>query len=674
MSRTRYIILSSIVAFFAALNTFADDGDSLWMHNTDRFGEHTLIGAMADFDSIEFRKNAMRLYYKKELGKAAEYVQRAYTSSTSGFDYYTFHNPGRIIYRPNEYTGMNFDSEASRWCFSRSKESDHFIVFWEPGFGSNPKKSNPSLDVDLLLKRAEMLYHFYTDTLGFIISGKSKSTDKYKIEIFVNYSNEWLATGSGYDDKIGALWCTPWALEASGGHTVGHEIGHSFQYMVSCDLGLSHGWRYGFGDNGSGGCAWWESCAQWQAFKVYPEQQFSNDYTAQYLDCANKNLLHQYWRYANYFIQDYWCQLHGQKFIGRLWRESTKPEDPVEAYIRITGIDQKTFNDQIFDYACRVCSWDIDGIRERGRNYIDNQVCHLTQDKADNTLWRVDSLYAPENYGYNIIRVNNAQPGMVVRANFKGLTGRRVQLDKAGWRYGFCAYLQDGTRRYGQMYSDREGTAEFTVPEGIEKMWFVVTGAPTKHWRHPWPDGDDKRDWPTDEQWPYQVQFEGTNKYGYFDEYPADYQRRDTTVTVNCELPYDASSYSYVQVQYDQGAISEALGLSSSQLQKLGHTSSSNPGFAGVNANGTLSYTMTSTSTSTYFGHWFNASGNVCNYDGNARIYAEITRSTFKVNIGQYPGKLTRGKTYTIRQAIRYKPTGSSRYYTCTFVVNVKVI
>ena len=93
-------------------------------------------------------------------------------------------------------------------------------------------------------------------------------------------------------------------------------------------------------------------------------------------------------------------------------------------------------------------------------------------------------------------------------------------------------------------------------------LWFVVTGAPTQHWRHPWPDGDDKRDWATDEQWPYQVQFEGTNKYGYFADYPTDYQRKDTTVTINCELPYDANSYSYVQVQYDLGAISEALGLS----------------------------------------------------------------------------------------------------------------
>ncbi len=646
--------------------------ETLWQHNADKFGEHTKID-LAQYDSIEFRKNVMYLYYKKELDKTLEYSTKTYPSAKV-YDYFTFEDPGRIIYRPNEFRSMDFNSESSRWCFNRSKESDHFIVFWEPGFGLNPKKSNISLDVDLLLQRAENLFTWYADSLGFVVPGASKSTDKYKIEIFVNYDTEWLATGSGYDDKIGALWCTPWALQASGGHTVAHEIGRSFQYLVSCDLGLTHGWRYGFGPNGAGGCAWWESCAQWQAFKVYPEQQFSNDYTAQYIDCANKNLLHQYWRYANYFIQDYWCQLHGRKFIGRLWRESTRPEDPVEAYKRLTNIDQATFNDQIFDYACRVCSWDIDGIRERGKSYIDNQVCHLTQDKSDKQVWKVDSLYAPENYGYNIIRVNNAQPGTVVKADFKGLTGRRVQLDKAGWRYGFCAYKTDGTRVYGNMYSDREGTAEFTVPDGVSKMWFVVTGAPTQHWRHPWPDGDDKRDWSTDEQWPYQVKFENTNKYGYFDEYPADYERKDTVVTLDVSLPYDGSGYGYVNVTFDMAAVSEALGLSSAQLKKLGATSSSNPGFYGINAGGSASYQLTSTSTSSYFGHWFNASGNVCGYDSNARIYSELDRNTFVAHVGQYPGKLTKGKTYTVRQAIRYKPSGSSKYYKCEYILKVKVI
>ena len=650
--------------------------DTLWYHNADRFSEHLAVD-MTQYDSISFRPLTMRLYYKKELGKTNDYATRAYNSDK--YDYMTFHNPGRIIYKPNEFKSMNFDSSSSRWCFERSRESEHFIVFWEPGFGLDPKKSDISLDVDLMLERAENLFHYYTDTLGFVIPGQSKSTDKYKLEIFVFYQTDWLATGSGYDDMIGALWCNPWALQAAGGHTLAHEIGHSFQYLVACDLGQTHGWRYGFGTNAEGGCAWWESCAQWQGFKVYPEQQFSNDYTWQYLDCCNKNLLHEDWRYANYFIQDYWCMLHGQKFIGTLWRESVKPEDPVEAYQRLTGITQEQFNDEIFNYAQRVCTWDINGIRDRGRSHIDNHSAwvHIADGGSltDSNTWLVDSAHCVENYGYNIVRVNTPAAGTTIKAHFKGLAGqsgyRKVKVAQAGWRYGFCALKDDGSRIYGQPFSEAEGTAEMTVPDGVQKIWFVVTGAPKTHWRHAWDDNA-----ANDEQWPWQVQFEGTEKYGVYGEYPADYQRRDTTVVINVELPYDASNYSSVPVQYDIEAASKSLGLSTEQLKAVKCSSSANPGFIAINnTNTTVTYnTTTSTSSSTVFGHWFNASGNVCGYDGNARIYAEFTPADFKCKVGQYPARLTKGKTYTIKQGIRYKPQGDTKYYRCTFQLNIKVI
>ena len=669
MKNKRFFLTLSLSLSF--LLTFAQT--TLWQHSVDRFGEHQTID-LTLYDSILFKKNSMRLYYKKELGKEQEYATRTYPQADV-YDYFTFQNPGRIIYRPREFSSLDFNSEPSEWCFQRSAESEHFIIFWQPGFGVNPSRATIKFNPDDLLKRAEQYFVFYTDSLGFVYPGNSRSTDKYKIEIFVRYQNDWLATGSGYDDKIGALWCNPSAV--NDGPTAAHEIGHSFQYLVSCDLGTTHGWRYGFGSNASGGCAWWENCAQWQAYKFYPGQQFTSSHYSGYLNNCHKNILNESWRYENYFIMDYWCQLHGKKCIGTLWRESKKPEDPVEAYKRIYNLSQEQFNDEFFDFARRAATWDIDGIRELGKNYVDAHSSYLVQDTSDKYLWICDKNHCPENYGYNIHRVNNAPAGTVLRAQFKGLVGdsrwRTIKTQYAGWRYGFCALKTDGTRVYGDICSEKEGAAEFTVPEGTDKVWFVVSGAPTQHWRHPWDDTDDKEVTDNDEQWPYQVRFENTNKYGYYDDYPASYQRKDTTVVVECDLPYDASSYSGVDVQYDMGAVSEALGLSSAQMKKLGYSSSSNPGFAGVNSNGSLSYTMTSTSRTDYFGHWFNANGNVCGYDSNARIYAEIMRDTYKVKVGQYPGKLTKGKTYTIRQAVRYKPSGETKFYVCTFVVKVHV-
>lgn len=648
--------------------------DTLWFHSADRFKAHQ-IEVMSQYDSVVVKGSLMRFYYKPELGKTTAYKTRNISPST--YDYYTFKDPGRIIYKPNEFSTMDFTKTSSRWCFQRSRESEHFIVFWERGFGQDPTKSDNPLDVDLMLERAEMLFAFYTDSLGFVIPGQSKSTDTYKIEIFVMYQTDWLATGSGYDDKIGALWCNPWALEAAGGHTLAHEIGHSFQYLVSCDLGKTHGWRYGFDANASewSGNGWWESCAQWQGFKVYPDQQFNNDHTAEYLDKCNKNPLNEDWRYACYFIQDYWCMLHGMKFIGRLWRESKKPEDPVEAYKRLTGITQEQFNDEIFNYAQRLCSWDIDGIRERGKAYIDNHTAWVHRaTTAEGDVWEADAAHCIENYGYHIIRVSTPDDGTVVKAHFKGIVGdsryRSIKPQQAGWRYGFCALTADGTRVYGNASSDAEGTATFTVPTGTQKVWFVVTGAPKTHWRHEWDENTDN-----DEQWPYQVRFEGTEKYGEYGDYPADYARRDTTVTIDVELRR-ANDYSAVYVNYDLEAASKALGLSTAQLRGVKCQSSANPGFVGINkSNSTVTDTpTTSTSSSTVFGHWYNASGNVCNYDNSAHLYAEFTPADFKCKVGQYPNRLTKGRTYTIKQAIRYMPTGATKYFMCTYVVNVKVI
>ena len=85
--------------------------DTLWFHVPDRFTESDFI-VINQFDSIQFRKNSMYFYYKPELGKTMPYTVRTYSSK---YDYYTMHNPGRIIYKPNEFRSMNFNSTSSRW-------------------------------------------------------------------------------------------------------------------------------------------------------------------------------------------------------------------------------------------------------------------------------------------------------------------------------------------------------------------------------------------------------------------------------------------------------------------------------------------------------------------------------------------------------------------------------
>ncbi len=419
---------------------------------------------------------------------------------------------GKQIYVPTWMMGDVYNT-ANNWSIERSKQSKNWILFWEPGFGDT---AVPIVDDCLAL--AEKSFNFYADSLKFVLKGSSK-TDTYKMIIRLRYSTDWEASGSGVDNTIGLLTLTSWALTSRGGQTIAHEVGHCFQYQTHCDNNDSNGWMYGFGDNASGSNGWWEQCAQWQAYKVFPAMQFTSEWFSGYLNNVHKNILNESYRYNDYFIQDYWCDLHGMDMIGRLWNKSIKPEDPVETYKRLNAITQSKFNDEMWTCGAKFATWDIPALKSYGANYITSR----TQPKMNNQgsyVWRIDSTVCLENYGHNIIRLNAPTTAKTVTVNFEGLAGtngfRKNYVYYAGWRYGFVALLKDGTRVYGDIspasmsVNAGKGSISFDCPTNCDKLWLVVSGAPSVHWRHAWDDND-----ATDEQWPYQVSFNNTNLYGY---------------------------------------------------------------------------------------------------------------------------------------------------------------
>ncbi len=438
------------------------------------------------------------------------------------------------IYIPTWMMGDVNDPNNS-WSMERSRQSKNWIVFWEPGYGQDPGvvvDGNYRINIDKLLDEAENAYTYYTDSLKFISHDGSKSS-KYKMIIRLRYTRDWEATGSGVDNTIGLLTLTAWSAQV-GGHTMAHEVGHCFQYQVHCDNGDQNGWMYGFGANASGGNGWWEQCAQWQGFKIYPEEQFTSSNFSTYLSNAHKHIIHEAPRYSNYFIQDYWVYKHGLDIIGRLWNESVKPEDPVEAYKRITGINQTQFNDEMYERAARFTTWDIPGIQSYGEGKI-SLLPQTSMTDVGNDYWLVDESMCPENYGYNVIRLNVPATSKQISVFFEGKMGmdgyRAKFVTMGGWRYGFVAMLSDGTRVYSDMasasYDTPNGSLQFECPANTLRLWLVVTGAPSVHWRHAWDDDDSN-----DEQWPYQVSFNNTNLYGKTNIYTSTQDVFESTIQV----------------------------------------------------------------------------------------------------------------------------------------------
>lgn len=667
------MLLTGTLAMGFANNAKAQRPDTMWVQYDNRFQDNKVI-PLKGYDTLRFQSSMIQCI-EGETGKKKNVVYP--TTSQPGTFY--LKDPGRILYCPNSMrtsstTPYGFNKTSSRWCFERSKESEHFVCFWEDG---------ASFDVDAMLKGAELSWKCYTEKLGFVKVGQS-STDKYKIVMRVYNTTDWVASGSGEDMKVGTLNLCPWALSSRGGATVAHEIGHTFQYLTNVDCGANntHGFNYGLGDNGAGGNGFWEDCANWMAYKVYPSRQFTDgEYFEGYMARHHQNIMHEDSRYHNCFYQDFLCDKFGQDFIGRLWREANRPEDPVDAIMRLQGLDNNGFAALMYDVFSHMCTWDTPSIRTAAKNRIGAHPQRLEMyTTGGKSYYRPKPEYCPQNYGYNISELAVPDAGTEISIDLQSLVGnadyRQVNTAQAGWRWGLVFYKTDGTTEYGDMQSGT-GILTTTVPEKTKRMWIVVMGAPKKWWHHLWDDNASN-----DEQWPYSLEMNGTTPLGVYKtsfqtyteaDFPEDYQRRDTTINITCNLTRDASNYTSVNVQYDMDAISEALGLTTAQLKAMKVGSGVNPHFVGISSTGNMVHTTTtSTSSSSRLGHWFTTTGNVCSYNSTAAIFAELLPDSWVCQVGQYPGRLTSGKSYTIRQGVTYKHT-DGRTYVATIVVKVNV-
>ena len=542
MRHTLFTLLYIIGCSFAATAQ-----DTLWLKPNNRYTVPKCV-VIGDADSILFRNAQVRIYKDGDF-QAQTYASliplsknNADSISSSAF---TFEFPGRAIWKPstsdNNYNN-DYTNPESQWSFKNSKESEHFIVYWDKKFGSNPNASSlpyyMRVDVDDLLQKAEQFYATNVNKLGMAVLGEDQSRlDEYKMIIHLLYDEGWTAVGSGYDDMIGALWVTPQTCHPVGS-TIAHETGHCFQYMVATDYrknGVSaytqRGWRYGYGTNGSGGNAFWEQCAQWQSFQDYPSEVFGyhvDVFKANY----HRHFCHEWMRYASYWLQYLWTEKHGDKAYGRIWRESRYPEDPLETYTRVfcdNSLDSMWT--VYFDYATRLPNYQFAAIHQYLGTQYSMRNFSTKMFKNDDDSYQVAYASCPETSGINIIPMRGFTAGTEVTADFTGLNPGSAlhssdpghafledgggqfeavttynsagKAENKGWRYGFVAVANDKTY-VSEMQSAPEGRATFTIPANTLRLSFVVIGAPSKYNRHAWDETDRN-----DEQWPYKVKFTG---------------------------------------------------------------------------------------------------------------------------------------------------------------------
>ncbi len=621
-------------------------------------------------------------------------------------DYEKYTAPGE--WNPHFENGPEYMlRHDSYYSWHRSKQSDHFFVFWSPEFGEDPNAetvpANMRVDIDDLLAKAEQFFDTNVNKLGMATLGQGKSMlDNYKMQIYLIYQDEWLATGSGYDDKIGALWVNPSTCQPVGS-TIAHEIGHSFQYQTYADRvqmqgvpadGRS-GFRYGFigpDGSGNGGCAYWEQCAQWQAQRDYPIEQFESYHFPGWLANCHRHFHHEFMRYESYWLQSYWVEKRGVDAYGRIWKESMAPEDAIMAYTRLyNNGDYSATRAELFDYAAKMATFDIDGMREYANDYYQDQYSTAMYLDYATGKYQISYKNCPGATGFNVIALNVPANGGTISVDFEGLgygaalhpkdKGLMVDGDgntagatstynavggaeNMGWRYGFVAKAGN-KRTYSAVGKDAKGNLSFEVPAGTENLYLVVQGSPEVYMSHGWDEIEEN-----DPQFPYCIKLNGTDLAYYEEEVEPEFNLVDAnTLEATLQLKLKAPGV-YERGSIDLGApeICDFFGLSRPEIAALVEVgvepAEGMIACRALNTDGTWNMTANANN-----GYWLNGVGDEGAWVGGY-MYFEVHESD--LYYGDHPEQIPDGYTgtHSMRPVFTYIKDGVARTLKFTIVLN----
>ena len=627
------------------------------------------------------------------------------------------------VYIPDEWrwnSSLYAESDPDgthTWSKSRSVENDDIVIFWDNGYTTKPNELPRSdfyyIDLDDLMRKCQSFYDLEYRKLGFVDT-LTTNLNKYKMMVLLLHTDEWSCYGSGYDFEVNALWVNPQPCHPVG-HSVAHEVGHSFHYMCyAAACGHNHqssttigtGFHLAVGN----GQTIWEQTAQWQANQSYPAEMF-NQSIGVFRNSHNYAFSHEWHRYQSYWFHYYLCQHYDDiTTVAQVWRQPmTGAVDFNQSLMALKQLTPRDLYRLYFDYACRCATWDFDACAPYRNNYIGdfNYRCVLT----DEGEYQVAHYSCPQSTGFNVIPLQVPAPGTEVVTHLTGLAVGAPLLDadpgeylngdtgtsttdnrhyvnggpraSRGFRMGYVALMDDGSRQYfaaDSVYC--QGTRlvtedyAFRVPEGVSRLWLVVAPALKTYFQHKWDETIDH-----DDMWPYRFSIEGTDigarALVYANPTLDGRDIADATFTYDVTFPADANEHSGTSVTVS-GRAAATLGTAfqlqlSSITTKMQEWSTQGPAngrimFYAVRPTGELA---PSGSTANGYGHWFTAAGNVCQYSSGT-VYSEFLPSSMTFYLGQYPGRCTEGKTYTVRQALRYRKN-PKEYAQATFVFNITV-
>jgi hypothetical protein len=393
-------------------------------------------------------------------------------------------------------------------------ESPHFAFYW---------KDNTKITTAQAIKAASSLEQIWAGYFGEPVNFPEpycETSKKWKTAVHIDNDFAWWGGNWRRNDtNYLGMWIGPESLNDNWG--LANAFAHSVQSTTQ-----------GFPDCGGIGCWLYESHANWM-----PHQLFRND-----VHCSEMliNTPHLYygntrnrdcnWQFFE-FLKDKQCP----SAVNQMWtyKAPKGQRDPWHKLMLTQNWDIDHLNDLFGEWAMHNVTYDYrdPNGNDQGANYRRGyglvnadpkghterrlrltRLESLDEDWANNHRFVSPYYWAPQRWGYNIVRLYPESDATQVRVTFRGVLQREAD---SGWRWGLVATDSSMTNpRYSDLQSGPGGEIEFCIsPE--EELYLVVLAAPTRYQKITWDNPSDGQAYPSIYRYPYMISLEGAWPDGF---------------------------------------------------------------------------------------------------------------------------------------------------------------
>jgi hypothetical protein len=319
--------------------------------------------------------------------------------------------------------------------FALKGESAHFAIYSDENLQANLVQN--ALDV-----LENNVWNYFFGAPIYMKEPLCNSATKYKASIHVH--SDWGLTGGSWAPNRMGMWIGTGGLSDRWG--LAHEFTHAVQSVAG-----------GQSCNGSNTCGWvYESHANFMAHQL---AEFRND-----VHCSEMlvNAPHLYLgstrdRYCNWQFMEFLKDKHCYRAVNEIWTGAPTP-DPFSGIMQAMNWGVSELNDFIGEWAMHNITWDYKdppptarthqgpayrrgygAVTDRSQVYRrlrTTRVLPLDEENLDVRRFYSPSYWAPQRFGYNVVRLFPEAGATSVRITFAGVP---QDAGKLGFRWGLVA-------------------------------------------------------------------------------------------------------------------------------------------------------------------------------------------------------------------------------------------